>query len=397
MPLQTPAPRRLQIALTCTAVLALAGTSVLVAHTASTRSRAAQAAPTPIVAPRTITIAGTGDILVHPPTWAQAAADAKGTDARFAFDKIFEPIAAQLKVADLAICHLEAPIGPGAPEGYPRFKAPTELAQGIKNAGWDSCSTASNHSLDQGEAGVYTSLDALDEVNVNHSGTYRSKDASTRPTIYTVNGVRVGHLSYTFSFNGLPRPKGKSWIAHQIDPVDVLAAAKATRRAGAQIVVLSMHAGIELDHTPGVDQERWAKQFIASPDIDLILGHHAHVVQPFQKINGKWIAYGLGNTLARHGFPVDANREGVIARFTFTQDASGAFRATRAEAIPTWLSMKPKIRVVPIAQTITGMATLDSRRYRYQQLLNGVATILNQRKAVDDGLIINGVTNAATG
>jgi hypothetical protein len=397
MPVQLSIPRRVQVATTCVAAVVLAGTSVLVSHVVADRSQAAAAVPAPIIAPRTITIAGTGDILVHPPTWAQAAADASTPDTRFTFEKIFAPIAGQLRSPDLAICHLEAPIGPGAPEDFPRFKAPLELAPAIKWAGWDTCSTASNHSMDQGEAGVYASLDALDAAHLRHTGTFRSKTASLRPTIYTVNGIKIGHLSYSFDFNGLPRPHGKNWIANQIEPAAVLAAAKSARRAGAQIVVLSMHAGVELDHEPGVDQERWAKQFIASPDIDLILGHHAHVVQPFQKINGKWIAYGLGNTLARHDFPIDANREGVIARFTFTQNSAGTFTVTRAEAVPMWLSLKPNIRVVPLAQTITGMATLDTRRHHYQQLLNGIGTVLNQRGAVKDGLIIDGVTHEAKG
>ena len=82
---------------------------------------------------------------------------------------------------------------------------------------------------------------------------------------------------------------------------------------------------------------------LASPDIDLVIGHHAHVVQPFEKIGGKWVAYGLGNfvaEMARQGDPYDE----VAARFTFTRGADGRFAVTKAEAIPLHLEVGPDRR-----------------------------------------------------
>lgn len=392
--------RNATIGLCVAASIALAATSLLVAHRADSRAQhAADHAVTKVQVPPNvdhITIEGSGDILVHPPTWQQAAQDAAGTNAKYDFTKIFSGIAYQVESADLSICHLEAPMGPGAPEDFPRFRAPLELGPALKRTGYDACSTASNHSMDQGEAGVYASLDALDAARLPHTGTYRTRKAADTPVIYTVKGVKVAHLSYTFNFNGLPRPRGKPWVANEIEPEAILSMARKARRAGADIVVLSMHAGVELDHTPGADQERWGRQFIASPDIDLILGHHAHVVQPFEKIGDKWIAWGMGNTLARHDFPVDANREGAMGRFTFTKDSTGRWKATRAEAIPIWLSLKPKIRIITLAPTIARMAPLDDRRRKYTQTLTRVGKILDRRGAIKDGLIIDGITTEAT-
>ncbi|MCM0673447.1 CapA family protein [Micromonospora phytophila] len=334
---------------------------------------------------RQVTVLGSGDILVHPPTWQQAHADAVKTGRPgYDFDPIFAPIRPAVESADLAICHLEAPIGPGAPADFPRFRAPTDLAPAIKTAGYDTCSTASNHSLDQGEQGVYANLDALDAAGLSHTGTFRSSAAQATPTIYRVKGVKIGHLSWTMHFNGQTPPPDKPWLANRIDVPAIKKAAAATRKAGAQIIVLSAHWGTEMVHTPDGKQVHWAKELIADPNIDLIIGHHAHVVQPFEKVGGKWIAYGVGNTLARHDFPKDANREGVLAKFTFTEQSNRQWTVTRAEAIPIWLSLKPTIRVLDLAR----LPTVDRRRETYRAALDRISGYLDARGGINDGLHI---------
>jgi poly-gamma-glutamate synthesis protein (capsule biosynthesis protein) len=75
---------------------------------------------------------------------------------------------------------------------------------------------------------------------------------------------------------------------------------------------------------------------LTSADVDLILGHHAHVVQPVERIGAKWVAYGLGNHVSGQGFSNDT-RDGVMARFTVTEAEPGRFQVTRAEALPTWM------------------------------------------------------------
>jgi hypothetical protein len=339
--------------------------------------------------PRQITIAGSGDILVHPPTWQQASADAKaaGRDG-YEFDPMFADIRPVISAADLAICHMEAPMGPGSPQDFPRFRAPTDLGGAVKTAGYDVCSTASNHALDQGEQGVYNSLDALDAAGLRHTGTFRNAAEQKRPTIYDVNGVKVGHLSYAMHFNGLKPPAGKAWLANRIDVPAIRKAAAATRKAGAQIIVLSAHWGTELVHEPDSEQLFWARQLIADPNIDLIIGHHAHVVQPFERVGDKWIAYGVGNTLARHDFPVDANREGVIAAFTFTEQPNHKWKITKAEATPIWLSLKPTLRVVVLPAAVARMSGVDRRRASYTAAMDRITSYLDARGAVKAGLQI---------
>ena len=102
---------------------------------------------------------------------------------------------------------------------------------------------------------------------------------------------------------------------------------------------------------------------LASPDIDLVIGHHAHVVQPFEKIGGKWVVYGLGNfvaEMAKQGDPYDE----VAARFTFTRGADGRFTVSKAEAIPLQIDVgATAVRVVPAdpASAARTAAVVDRR------------------------------------
>ncbi|MGN9774674.1 CapA family protein [Micromonospora sp. H33] len=316
------------------------------------------AAPEASTGPRTLRLVAAGDILVHPAVTEQARRDARragGLD----FAPMFAGIAPAISAADLALCHLETPLAPpdGPFAGFPAFSAPPQVLDGIRAAGFDGCSTASNHTLDQGAEGVVRTLDALDAAGLAHAGSARSAAEAGKPRIYSVGGVRLGHLSYTLNFNGLTRPPGKPWLANLIDPPEVLAAAARARAAGAEIVVLSLHWGTEYQHRPDADQEAWARQLIASPDVDLILGHHAHAVQPFRRVGDEWVVFGMGNHLARHAEPIDANREGVLARATFTEVGPGRWRVTRMEALPTWTELTPDLRLVDLSTSLADPAT----------------------------------------
>ncbi len=343
--------------------------------------------------PRTLTMLGAGDVLLHPPLWEQATADARAVGrSGYDFGPIFAGVKPDVSAADLAICHLETPLGePGGPfSGYPSFNVPPQVATAIKDTGFDTCSTASNHTLDVGEKGVYRTLDTLDAAGVHHAGSYRNAGEQQTPNIVDVRGVKVAQLSYTFGFNGLQRPTGKAWIANLIDPAAIIAEARRARSAGAQIVVVSVHWGTEYDFGANADQQRWAAQLLAAPEIDLILGCHAHVVQPFEKINGKWVVYGMGNEVARHSDPVDASREGVMPRFTFTETRPGHWEITKAEALPTWVDLTPSIRIVELPKALADPATPAAQRTVYQAALERINRYLRARGAGPAGLVVVG-------
>ncbi|MBW0117797.1 CapA family protein, partial [Pseudonocardia abyssalis] len=157
------------------------------------------------------------------------------------------------------------------------------------------------------------------------------------------------------------------------DVTATLRAAARARAAGAEVVVASVHCCEEYDPDPSELQVETVRALLASPDVDLVLGHHAHVVQPFERIDGEWAAYGLGNHVAQHSTRGFATEDSVIARFTFTRQPGGGFAVTRAEAVPVHIDLDP-FRVVP-----ADPATRDR-----------VSEVLGRRGAMQDGLGIGG-------
>ncbi|HWD06908.1 MAG TPA: CapA family protein [Amycolatopsis sp.] len=359
------------------AVAAWAGAAVVLAGCGAAPAAPVAAPPSSAAGPaQSFTVVATGDVLIHPPLTEQATADGGGA---IDYRQILVGVKPLVSSADLAICHLETPLAPeGGPyTGYPSFSAPPAIADALKDTGYDTCSTASNHTLDKGADGVTRTLDKLDAVGLKHTGSARSAAEAARPDIIDVHGVKVAQLSYAFGFNGIERPAGKPWLANEIDADEILAAAHAAREAGAQVVVASLHWGVEYHHEVTDSQEQLARKLLASPDLDLIVGHHAHVVQPFEKVENKWVAYGLGNEIARHDEPRGSTEEGVAARFTFSRSGS-RWTVSRAEYIPTLIDLGPPIR-------LRDLTTAPSTTRGLQALANTDQVVLS-RGAGGDGL-----------
>jgi poly-gamma-glutamate synthesis protein (capsule biosynthesis protein) len=283
---------------------------------------------------RTLTIAATGEILPHPSVVQFAKAAARGPGTRYDFAPLFRPLVPLVSAADLAICHLEVPVAPaGTPlSGYPDFGIPAEVADGIHATGWDRCSTASNHANDRGSKGLAATLDALDRAHVGHSGTARTAHEASAAPLTIAHGVRVAQLAYTWGFNGTP--VAKPWMANVIDPVRILADAARARKAGARVVIVSLHWGTEYQGV-SADQRALAERLLASPDVDLIIGHGPHVLQPVERLHGKYVLFSVGNLVANQGASKAATYDGVVVTIKFTVDTKGRAHADAPHVHPT--------------------------------------------------------------
>nr|MDT0664394.1 CapA family protein [Micromonospora sp. DSM 115978] len=199
-----------------------------------------------------VTVAFSGDVLVHTAVADRARANNGGTG--FDFRPMLAPVRTVLSRADLAICHLETPLSPDNRNlsGYPIFNAPNEVAEALADAGYDACSTASNHAFDQGSAGVAATLDALDRVGVGHAGTARTADEASRASTFRAGGATVALLDYTYP-GGVPTA-APPWAVRRIDPAAVLAEAASARRDGADLVVVTLHWGEEYRTAPTAQQ-----------------------------------------------------------------------------------------------------------------------------------------------
>jgi poly-gamma-glutamate synthesis protein (capsule biosynthesis protein) len=241
-----------------------------------------------------------------------------------------------------------------------------------------------------GVAGVTRTLDALDAAGIAHAGTARSAVERAGPTLLNANGVVVAHLSYTWSFNGLRRPSDKPWIANPIDLQAIAFEARLARIAGAEVVIVSLHAGTEYQHAADSYQTWLAGQLLASPDIDLILGHHAHVVQPLERVGEKWVAYGMGNQVSwqSQSYPT---RDGIMPRFTFTETSRGVFRVTKVEVVPIhmWLDGTPA-RLYDVSAVLASAEAPSAIRAGCAASLQRTGSVIGQRGAYDAGLVLLG-------
>jgi len=301
---------------------------------------------------RSFTIAAAGDIIPHGMLVAHAAAPGGGWD----FTDMQAAIRPWVADADLAICHFEGTMSADDTglSGYPRFIGPREMADAIAFAGWDGCSTASNHAMDGGWDGVVETLDVLDGLGLGHAGTARSPDERL-PTFYSVNGAVVAHISYTYGTNGIPLPDGRPWAVNVIDTAAILGDAAWARDQGADFVLVSLHWGEQYQVSPTSLQTQVAAAVLASPDVDMIIGHHAHVVQPIDVVNGKYVVYGMGNHLSnqftRWGPPYFATDDGLLVRIRVSERADGSFRVDGLDLTHTWVDY-PSYRVHSAADAL---------------------------------------------
>ncbi|MFE4634032.1 CapA family protein [Streptomyces sp. NPDC056773] len=355
---------------------------------------------------RSFTVAAAGDVLIHPELTAQAEQDGKaGGKGGMDFGPMMASVKPVISKADLAICHVEPVLGkPEGPfQGYPDFIAPPQIATTLKDIGYDTCSTASNHALDHGEGGVKNTLDALDKAGLKHTGSARSQQEGGAPLIMDVKGVKVAQISFAGAFNGREIPADKPWLVNKTSIEAISAAEKAARAAGAEVVILSIRWGKEQQPAPNSNQLSLARKIAERTGINLVIGHRAHVVQPMEKVGDIWVAYGLGNQVARHEVPSGLSEEGVIGWFEFAEK-NGRWDV-RARYVPTFVELPPEVEAADPAVKVpdtgqvkdhrlldlptalkNGGALTPERRARYQLAIDRTRGTLLNRGGAKDGL-----------
>ena len=301
--------------------------------------------------PAEISLAFAGDLLTHGPVNRQAARYGAEVGAAYDYAPMLAPLTPILDEADVAVCHLEVVVAPPgeAVTSYPAFGAPAEIVDGAKAAGYDGCSNASNHSLDRGQAGIAATLDRFDQQGLRHAGIARSEEEAQAVTTYDVDGVQIAHLSYAYGFNGYRPPADAPWSVNAIDPARIAADAARARAGGAELVVVSLHWGDEYVPEPSRFQRDVAAALLPSPDIDVLVGHHAHVVQPIEQVEGTYVVWGLGNQLSNQSEP--PRRDGLTAMLTATRAPDGTWAVSAIEAVPTYVELG-SYRVLPVVPTL---------------------------------------------
>jgi poly-gamma-glutamate capsule biosynthesis protein CapA/YwtB (metallophosphatase superfamily) len=225
-------------------------------------------------------------------------------------------LAPLLSAADIAFVNLEAPFSDRGKlvEAGMIFKAEPEMIGALELAGIDIVSTANNHARDCGGYGVEFTLDWLERHGIATVGSAKSAEEAHAGTILTRNGTRFGFLAYTYDqSNGNHRDVDDRIAAVDADQMSQDVAAMLTR---ADVAIVSMHAGIEYAPRPNRQQMEFAHAAIQA-GARVVVGHHPHVVQPWERVENGAIFYSLGN-LVFDQFQREETQHGVLAQVKFS-------------------------------------------------------------------------------
>jgi poly-gamma-glutamate synthesis protein (capsule biosynthesis protein) len=253
------------------------------------------------------------------------------------------------------------------------FGIPAQIVTDLADQGWDGCSTASNHTLDRGVAGVTATLDTFDVAHLGHVGSGRTEAEANSPQIYQIvrkdRTITIAHIAMAYGTNGIPIPASAPWAVNIIDTDWAIGQAVAARQAGADMVVVSMHDGVEYQATPTQEQLSSAQALAESGQVDLVIGHHVHVPQPIVKLDGgprgegMWVAYGLGNFLSNQSSAccAAATSNGILMTATVIAQPGQPPQVTGVTWTATTVDIKAghRIRVISDAINEPGAGTLS--------------------------------------
>ena len=236
------------------------------------------------------------------------------------YSETFAEIAPWVQSADYAVVNLETTLGDHNFSGFPMFCTPDSYASALKDAGFDLFLNANNHTLDRRDNGLRRTVRVLDSLGVAHTGTYTDAAArnASMPLVRDINGFKVAFLNYTYGTNGIDIQGNV--VVDYIDCKKMTADIKSARSAGAELVVVLPHWGIEYELTERAPQRELAK-FMLDNGADAVIGGHPHVIQPMHRTGDGAVVYSMGNFVS--GMRTTDTRGGAMVSMHIKRDKAG--------------------------------------------------------------------------
>ena len=317
-----------------------------------------------------------GDALIHDGVYIDANTYKKGSDGHYIYDfsPMFTDIADIVKDYDLAFYNQETVIG-GKNLGlsnYPCFNSPDEIGLDLVKIGFNMVNLSTNHTKDKGIAGIKYSANFWEkQENVYAVGSYTSKEKKEEAKFKTVNGINYALLGYSTVTNGFTIKDSESYYWDLYDKEKVKNDIEKIKDK-VDVIIVSMHWGTEYTHVP-TQEEREIAKYLASLGVDIIIGHHPHVIQPIEYVDDTLVIYSLGNFIsAQDG---TAKRVGMMASLdinktvTDGKTTSVTIDNVKGDLIWTYYRGYKNFKVIPFSKL-------------NNNLLNGYQSIYNQYKPI---------------
>lgn len=264
-----------------------------------------------VVTENTLKFIATGDALIHTNIFTSAK-----TNLGYDFSNQVKYIKPIIKNYDLAFYNQET-LFAGEDikySGYPRFNTPSQFGDAMIDAGFNIVSLANNHSFDKGEQGIINTVNYWESKPVMWNGISKDHNESSQISIKEKNNITYALIAYTTFTNGHNTPsqtkvnyysynKAKSDIEMIKDKVDV--------------IIVSIHWGIEFSHEVNSKQKNIAQE-LSDLGVNIIIGHHPHVLQPIEKINNTLVIYSLGNFISDQD--TSSKLTGALVSFDIKKD-----------------------------------------------------------------------------
>jgi poly-gamma-glutamate capsule biosynthesis protein CapA/YwtB (metallophosphatase superfamily) len=215
------------------------------------------------------------------------------------------------------------------------YRVRPELAHSLLRAGINVVTLANNHLLDCGRAGVVETLEALKAAGISPIGGGVTREAAHMPVIRQTGRHRIGLLGYYWNrrcaaMRDLP---GSATDTPEALETDIRALRDRVDR-----VVVTFHWGVPYTREPA-PEDRAKAHFAIDCGADLVIGHHQHVVQPFEVYRGRPIFYGVGNFAFGSG---NSQAEGLLIGVHFND------RNTRVHVYPLYVKNRdPRVAYQP--------------------------------------------------
>ncbi len=249
---------------------------------------------------QTLKIIFAGDVMGHLPVIRSAWNEEKKC---YDFSNHLKYMKPYVMDADIAVANLETTLGGRPFRGYPMFSSPDELAEALKNTGFDILQLANNHCFDRMGKGLARTIDILDRLEIAHTGTFKNTEDRDENYPLTVkkNGITLSILNCTYSTNGIK--VDPPFKVNMIDEEELLADLEKSKEQNPDFIIVTIHWGDEYNRNENEEQKRIA-EFLLNNGADAIIGSHPHVVQPIGLFHDektatvKPVVYSLGNFIS---------------------------------------------------------------------------------------------------
>ena len=254
--------------------------------------------------PTTITISSMGDCTLGTDESFDQSTSFNAYYNEYGADYFFKNVRSILEADDLSVVNFEGTLTEETSRADKTFafKGPTKYTDILTGSSVEAANIANNHSKDYGTKSQEDTIENLSNAGIATFG-YENV------VVVDVKGIKVG-LTGIYEL-----------AEHEQKATQIKENIQALKDAGAQIIIVNFHWGIEKEYTPNATQKKLAHLAI-DEGADLVIGHHPHVLEGIEKYNGKYIAYSLGN-FCFGGNKNPSDKDTMIFQQTFTIDTDG--------------------------------------------------------------------------